>query len=223
MTSARSVRRPRTIGVEPPELAKLRRVSVRAIVQIALLGLASYTILDAAGGVDWGDVLATIGEASWIWIGFAFLAAQLPRLTQSVSTLGSVPAAMPFGPVYAMQLATGYMNVALPSNLARMAVNIRFFQRQGLSAPTAVASGAIDSFASTILQAILLAVLLLFSESSLPLELSAPSGGLRVLLWILVGALVVCVSVLVAVRRVRGGWTRAAAEPSLRDCLTSSF
>ena len=45
------------------------------------------------------------------------------------------------------------MNVALPSNLARMAVNIRFFQRQGLSAPIAVASGAIDSFVGTVYRA----------------------------------------------------------------------
>src|SRR5262249_60079548 len=101
----------------------------------------------------------------------------------------SVPSALPFGPVYAMQLATGYMNVALPSSLARMAVNIRFFQRQGLSPPTAVASGLIDSFASTIVQGILLAVLLIFSESSLSLELPAPSGGFKVLLWALVAGL----------------------------------
>ena len=53
---------------------------------------------------------------------FALVVAQLPRLTQSLSTLGSVPTSMPFAPVYAMQLANGYMNVALPSNLARMAV-----------------------------------------------------------------------------------------------------
>ena len=65
-----------------------------------------------------------------------------------------------------MQLATGYMNLALPSNLARMAVNIRFFQLQGMTAPTAIASGAIDSFASTIVQGLLLVVLLIFSESS---------------------------------------------------------
>ncbi len=64
-----------------------------------------------------------------------------------------MPAPLPFGPVYTMQLAMGYMNVALPSNLARMAVNIRFFQRQGLSAPVAVASGAIDSFVGTVVQA----------------------------------------------------------------------
>jgi len=110
---------------------------------------------------------------------------------------------MPFGPVYAMQLATGYMNVALPSSLARMAVNVRFFQRQGLTAPTAVASGVIDSFASTVVQGLLLGVLLIFSESSLALELPAPSGGFLVLLWVLVGALIASVLVLVLVRRLR--------------------
>ena len=192
-----------TVGAEAPELAKLRRVSVRALVQIALFGFVAYTILEAAGGVDWGDVLSTVEDASWAWIVFAFVVAQLPRLSQAVSTLGSVPSSMPFGPVYAMQLATGYMNVALPSNLARMAVNIRFFQRQGLTAPTAVASGVIDSFASTIVQGLLLGVLLIFSESSLALELPAPSGGFRVLLWVLVGALVACVLILVFVRRLR--------------------
>ena len=156
------------VGAAVPELAKLRRVSVRALVQVALFGFAAYTIVEAAGGVDWGDVRSTVQDASWAWIVFAFVVAQLPRLSQAVSTLGSVPSSMPFGPVYAMQLATGYMNVALPSNLARMAVNIRFFQRQGLTAPTAVASGVIDSFAGTIVQGVLLGILLIFSESSLP-------------------------------------------------------
>jgi uncharacterized membrane protein YbhN (UPF0104 family) len=102
-----------------------------------------------------------------------------------------------------MQLATGYMNVALPSNLARMAVNIRFFQRQGMSAPTAVASGVIDSFASTAIQAVLLGTLLLFTESSLALDLPLPSGGIRTLLWILVAALAVSIAILVVVRRIR--------------------
>ena len=120
-----------------------------------------------------------------------------------VSTRGSVPVSMPFGPVYAMQLATGYMNVALPSSLARMAVTVRFFQRQGLTAPTAVSSGVIDSVAGTFVQGVLLGVLLIFSESSLPLDLPAPSGGLLVLLFVLVGALVACVLVAVLVRRLR--------------------
>jgi uncharacterized membrane protein YbhN (UPF0104 family) len=189
--------------VDPPELAKLRRVSVRALVQVALFGFAAYTIVDAAAGVNWGDVLSTVGEASWAWILFAFVAAQLPRLSQAVTTLGSVPVSMPFGPVYAMQLATGYMNVALPSGLARMAVTVRFFQRQGLTAPTAVSSGVIDSVAGTFVQGVLLGVLLIFSESSLPLELPAPSGGMLALLFVLVGALVASVLVVVLVGRLR--------------------
>jgi uncharacterized membrane protein YbhN (UPF0104 family) len=191
------------VGVAPPELAKLRRVSVRALVQILLLGFASYTILDAAAGVDWGDVLGTIGDASWGWIVFALVVAQLPRVSQALSTLGTVPTTMPFGPVYAMQLATGYMNVALPSNLARMAVNIRFFQRQGLTAPTAVAAGVIDSFASTVMQVLLLVTLLVFSESSLPLDLPVPSGGIGTLFWILVGVAVACLAAVFVVRRLR--------------------
>jgi uncharacterized protein (TIRG00374 family) len=200
---------------------QLRRVTVRSAVQIGLLVLASYAILSAAGGVDWDEFRSTLSDASWGWIVVAFVVAQLPRLTQAVSTLGSVPAALPFGPVYGMQLATGYMNVALPSNLARMAVNIRFFQRQGLSAPTAVSSGVIDSFASTIVQAVLLVLLLAFSESSLAIDLPFPSGGSRTLLWILVGVVLLVVVVVAAVRRAR----RAIVEnvrrwwPDVRDAL----
>jgi uncharacterized membrane protein YbhN (UPF0104 family) len=120
-----------------------------------------------------------------------------------------------------MQLATGYMNVALPSNLARMAVNIRFFQRQGLSAPVAVTSGTIDSFASTVVQAVLLAVLLLFSGSSLAFDLPFPSGGALTLLWIVLGLVGASALVLALVRRLR----RAIVEnvrrwwPEVRSAL----
>ena len=58
------------------------------------------------------------------------------------------------------------MNLALPSSAARLAVNIRFFQRRGVAPPAAVTAGAIDSFASTIVQAVLLALLLLFTEAN---------------------------------------------------------
>ena len=89
---------------------------------------------------------------------------------------GLGPGSAAVRPVYVMQLATGYMNLALPSNLARMAVNIRFFQRQGVPPGTAVAAGAIDSFASTAIQAALLVLLLVFSGASLSLGLKTPSG-----------------------------------------------
>jgi uncharacterized membrane protein YbhN (UPF0104 family) len=104
-----------------------------------------------------------------------------------------------------------------------MAVNIRFFQRQGLSAPTAVASGAIDSFAGTIVQALLLGALLLFSESSVPLELPVPSGGIGTLFWILLGTFVACVLGLVVIRRLRHAIVDRARQwwPDVRATLVA--
>ena len=165
------------LGSEPPELAKLRRVSLRSGVSARASGprVVRHPQRRHRCRLGTGPLVGS-ADASWWLIAFAFLVAQLPRVTQAVSTLGSVPVALPFGPVYGMQLATGYMNVALPSNLARMAVNIRFFQRQGLSPPTAVAAGAIDSFASTVLQAVLLGVLLIFSESVARARAALPLG-----------------------------------------------
>jgi uncharacterized membrane protein YbhN (UPF0104 family) len=191
------------VGAEEPELVKLRRVSLRSAIQLALLGLATYTVISAASGVDWDEVRTSVADASWAWIALAFVVAQLPRVTQAISTLGSVPAKLAFAPVYAMQLATGYMNVALPANLARLAVNVRFFQRQGLSSTTAVASGAIDSFVSTVIQAVLLGLLLLFSTATVELDVGLPSGDPRRLLWILAAIVAVAVAVLVTIPRLR--------------------
>ena len=115
---------------------------------------------------------------SWGWLALGFVVAQLPRLTQAVSTLGSIPARLPFVPVYVMQLTTGYLNLALPSSIARMTRQHPLLPAPGASRRRPRSRpGAIDSFVSTVVQALLLALLLLFSEASLDFELSTPSGS----------------------------------------------
>ncbi len=211
------------VEAEPPEPVNLRRVSPRSAIQLALLALASYTILSAASGVDWQEVRTAVDDASWAWIVAAFVLAQTPRVAQAVSTIGSVPAKLAFGPVYAMQLATGYMNVAMPANIARLSVNIRVFQRQGLSPTIAVASGAIDSFVSTVVQAVMLGLLLAFSSASVELELPLPSGDPRRLLWILGAIVVAGIAVLVTVPRLRGAITERFSQwwPDVKVTLAS--
>ncbi len=190
-------------GVEPPQLVKLRRVTWGTLLQLALLALAVSAVVGGLSGLDYGDLADAVQGASWGWIVAGFVIAQTPRLTQALSTLGSVPARIPYLPVYAMQLATGYLNLALPSNLARMAINIRFFQRHGVPPATAVTAGAIDSFVSTVMQALLLGALLLFSESSLDFGLETPSGPpLRALLAV-VAIGIAAVAVVALVRRLR--------------------
>ena len=210
-------------GVEAPTLVRLRRVTWGSVLQVALLALAVSAVIGGLSGLDYDDLASVVQDASWGWIAAGFVLAQTPRLTQSLSTLGSVPARIPFLPVYAMQLATGYLNLALPSNLARMAINIRFFQRHGVPPATAVTAGMIDSFVSTVMQAILLAALLLFSEASLDLGLDTPSGPPTRALLAVVAIGVGLVAVVVLVRRLR----RAISErvrrwwPDVRETLAA--
>jgi uncharacterized membrane protein YbhN (UPF0104 family) len=175
-------------GVEKPELVQLRRVTWGTLIQLGLLMFAGAAVLSFVGGVNFNELREDLQGASWGWIIAGAIVAQLPRLTQAVSTLGSIPVRLPFGPVYALQLATSYMNLALPSSIARMAVSIRFFQRRGVAPAIAVTSGMIDSFTNMVVQAMLLILLLLFSSATLNLDLSAPeSSGLTHLLLVLLG------------------------------------
>jgi uncharacterized membrane protein YbhN (UPF0104 family) len=162
---------------------------------------AGTAIVSFVGGVDFSELREDLQGASWGWIIAGAVVAQLPRVTQAISTLGSIPVRLPFGPVYALQLATSYMNLALPSSIARMAVTVRFFQRQGVAPAVAVTSGAIDSFTGNVIQAVLLVLLLIFSSATLNLDVSAPdSSGITDLLLLLIGIAVVVVLAVVLSR-----------------------
>ena len=181
-------------GTPMPELVRLRRVTWGTLLQVALLMFAAAAVLSFVGGVDFGELREDLQGASWGWIIAGAIVAQLPRVTQAVSTLGAIPVRLPFGPVYVMQLATSYMNLALPSSVARMAVSVRFFQRQGVAPAIAVTSGAIDSFTNTFVQVLLLVLLLIFSSATLTLDLSSPSSSdVTHLLFLLIGLLVVVI------------------------------
>ena len=211
------------VGTAEPELVRLRRVTWRAALQTALLLLAAFAILSFGTGIDYDQFADGLSSASWGWIVLGALIAQAPRLTQAVTTLGAVAADLRFGPVYAMQLATGYMNLALPSAAARLAISIRFFQRQGITAAAALTGGAIDSLASTVVQGILLGLLLIFSESTLSLHLEGPSDRLWVVIAVVAALAVAAVVAAVVIGRVR----RAIADrlrrwwPEVRNALRS--
>jgi uncharacterized membrane protein YbhN (UPF0104 family) len=216
-----------TVGTTPPGLVRLRRVTWGTVIQLGLLVFATSAVFSFVSGVDFHELASEVRNAAWGWIVVAFVVAQLPRLAQSVATLGTVPTRLPFGPVYAMQLATGYMNLALPSGIARMAVNVRFFQRLGLPGAMAVTSGTIDSFANNALQATILLLILIFTDRSLTLNVQAPSSGslstLGVILAFCFVLLVGCGIALLVSQKLR---TRVMAPirhwvPQIRNTLTA--
>lgn len=183
-----------------PELVRISRVTWGTLVQVGLLMFAGAAVLSFVGGVDFADLKDDLQGAAWGWIIAAAIVAQLPRVTQAISTLGATPVQLPFGPVYGLQLAMSYMNLALPSSIARLAVSVRFFQRQGVAPAIAITSGAIDSFTNTIVQVVLLVLLLIFSSATVNLDLGEPSSpDVSHLLIVLIGlALLVVVGVLLS-------------------------
>jgi uncharacterized membrane protein YbhN (UPF0104 family) len=188
---------------EQPALKPLPRVTWRRVIQAGLLVLGTIAVLRFVGNVDFEEVGDDLADANWTWVVLAFVAAQLPRLTQALSAKGSITADIRFGPLYVLQLATSYLNLVIPSGLARMAVFIRFFQRQGLPGAAGVTAGAIDSFAGNVLQVVLLATLAIFTSADVLPELSAPSGDSRTLLWIVLGLAAATVLVTGLVGRIR--------------------
>ena len=210
------------VGYEPPPLQKLRRVTWGSLIQAALLLFAASVIASAVTNIDFQALRENFANASWGWIVAGFCVAQLTRVTLAFSTLGSLVAKLRLGPVYLMQLAEQYLALALPSSLARTAVDIRFFQRQGVPPASAVASGVIESLCGNVVQVFLLVFLLVFSEASLAFSLSAPgdSGDVR-LLGILLAVVLACAVTLLAVPRARRAITTRVSRwwPDVRDTL----
>ncbi len=159
-------------GAEPPPLQQLRRISLGSIVRVVLPAVAVVALLSAVlAGLDVGELLDQLRDATWWLVVAGVVLAQLARVTQAISTLGASPVPLPLGPVYALQLAISYVNLAIPTAAARVAVNIRFFQRHGVPPGSALAAGGLDGFSGFVVQAIVLASLLILTPASLDLRL----------------------------------------------------
>jgi uncharacterized membrane protein YbhN (UPF0104 family)/tRNA A-37 threonylcarbamoyl transferase component Bud32 len=206
-------------GTPAPELEQLRRLSLGSILRVALPAVAVVALVSAVAGIDVDQLVDALRAASWWTVVAGLLLAQTPRLTQAVSTMGASPILLPLGPVYALQLAVSYVNLAVPSMAGRMAVNIRFFQRHGVGPGQAVAVGALDGASGFVVQASLLAVLLLASPVSLDLQFDPDRASRALDILILIVVLVTgAVAVVLAVRpwrRTVVGWVHRYVTEAL--------
>ncbi len=185
------------VGEAPPELVPLRRFTIGSVISVLLPLVALAALVSAASGIDTEGLGDEFSTAMWWLVATAAVLAQIPRLFQAVATLGASPVPLPLGPVYALQLAVSYINLAIPSSAARIAVNIRFFQRHGVPPGGAVATGAVDGFAGFIVQATLLISLLILTPATINLSSSSgdDSGGVSLLALFVVAGLIGLVAV----------------------------
>jgi uncharacterized membrane protein YbhN (UPF0104 family) len=185
---------------EPPKIEPLRRVTIGSVLTIALLLLAAYFVFTAIASVGIDQVVAEIGKAdkAWLWAGLVIV--PLVPVAEAFGALGATMLPLRLGPVIALEFAIQFIALAVPSSAARVAVNVRFFQRQGAPAAQALTIGLIDSVFGFVVQVLLLIVIVFSGLVTLDLSLDGlnfdPTGKLLVLVGILVvGALVVAFTV----------------------------
>ncbi len=188
-----------------PELQRMRRVTVSSLLQIALLVVAFFLLASGVGGLDFELLGREVRDATWWLVIAGAILAQTPRVTSALSVMGASPNPLPLAPVYALQLATSYISLAVPTSAARIAVNIRFFQRYGLPPGSALAVGALDGLGQFGVQLLLLLGILLLTPLSLDLDFrnAAPSGlgTLLLIVLLIAAAAVITLAVLPTWRR----------------------
>jgi len=167
------------VGVDVPDVVELRRVRPKSIVTVVLIAVIGLALISKLGNIDLSEVVDEIRGASLGWVVAALIVAQLVFVAQAAATRGACPLPVPLGPLTLLQSGVGFVALAVPSTAGRLALDIRFFQRQGLPATSAVSIAAIDSFSGFLVQ---ISVLLLtlgvgVGDVDLHVKRSGSSGG----------------------------------------------
>jgi uncharacterized membrane protein YbhN (UPF0104 family) len=206
-------------GIDPPKLEPLRRVTVGSALTAVLLLAAAYFVITAIAGIGIDTIVEELQKAETSWLLAGLVTVPLVPVAQSFGTIGASILPLRLGPVIALEYAIQFIALAVPSSAARVAVNVRFFQRQGAPTTQALTIGLLDSLFGFVVQVILLVTILLSGLATLDLSFPGldvdPTGKILVLAGILV---VVAIVVAIAVPRFRRPIAARLAEarPALR-------
>jgi uncharacterized membrane protein YbhN (UPF0104 family) len=193
-----------SVGGEEQPLQTIRRFSLSNVVLWVLLAVVAYGIVGAVQEVGVESIVDAVGEASLAILVLAFVVGQTPRFAGAFAVSRAAPIPVPLGRLTLLEFAITFVNLAVPSTAARVAVNIRFFQRNGLDRTTAIAVGGLDSVAGFVSQIGLIVVIVGFGIGTLDLQLAdnAPDFTGRLLL-IAIAAIAVGVAVVALVPKFR--------------------
>jgi uncharacterized membrane protein YbhN (UPF0104 family) len=180
------------LHVPDVEVVKLRRVTWKSLLNVALLAVAAYTIIGMLADIDLEAFARALRDANWWWLAAALILGQTPRVANAVSTMGSTPTPLPLGPTSALHFAMCYVNLAVPTSAGRIAITTRYFQRFGIPPAAALSASAIDSLSEFITQVVLFGLVFFISDVDLGLSLSTDQlSGLATIAMIVMALLVV--------------------------------
>ena len=185
-------------GVDEVELVKLRRVSLKSILSMALVAIAASLLISSLAEIGLDTIVDELSTAIWGWVIAALIVAQCARFFTAVGTTGATSHPLRLGPTVVLEFAITFVNLVIPSSAARIATKMRYFQKAGMTLTSAGAMGALDSMAGFTVQITILVSALVFGVGGVEFEFDFDTESVENLL-ILVGiVLVVMIVVVVA-------------------------
>ncbi len=192
------------VGAEEQELQTLHRISLGNVVMMALLIVVAYSVIGAIQSVGLSSIVDAIAAASLGVLLLAFVLGQVPRVASAFAVSRAAPLPIPLARLTLLEFAITFVNLAIPSTAARVAVNIRFFQRNGLDRTTAIGVAGLDSVGGFVAQISLMLAIVGFGLGSLNMDISANAPNLNGQLLLLVAvAIVVGIAVVALVPKFR--------------------
>ena len=186
----------KAVGAEEQDLQAIRRFSLGNVVMWILLAIVFYVIVGAVQEIGVQSIVDAVTGASLPILILALIIGQTPRFAGAFAVSKAAPLPVPYGRLTLLEFAITFVNLAVPSTAARVAVNIRFFQRNGLDRTTAIAVGGLDSVSGFVAQMILLFGIIGFGFGSLNLDIDTSNVDFTGK-WILILALLLVVGVAV--------------------------
>jgi uncharacterized protein (TIRG00374 family) len=195
------------LGIEVPEVTQLSRVTWKSVAMLAGVLFAVYTIIGGLADVGFGTVGQTLLDARWSLIVLGLVLAAATNFTDATALAAVTPKPVPIGVTTVEQFAIGFVNVAVPSAAGRIAVNIRYFEKLGISAVTSSTTGAITGLLGFVAQAFLVVLTIVIGAGSIDFSKMQGGGGVMRLLAMAIIIFVV-VAVVVAVVPKWRHWTQ---------------
>jgi uncharacterized protein (TIRG00374 family) len=185
-------------GVDEVELVKLRRVSVKSILSMALVAIAAFLLISSLAEIGLDTIVDELSTATWGWVIAALIAAQCARFFIAIGTTGATSHPLRLGPTVVLEFAITFVNLVMPSSAARIATKMRYFQKAGMTLASAGAMGALDSIAGFTVQITILVSALVFGVGGVEFDFDFDTETVENLLILIVIILVVLTVVITA-------------------------
>jgi undecaprenyl-diphosphatase len=205
-------------GITEAQFAPIERVKPRTLVMAALMAVAVYVLLPQLA--DLPRMIEAIRDADPRFAVAALAASIVTYLGAGMAITGASPNRIRLVPATAVAVAATFVGALAPPGVAHAGLNVRFLQKQGLPAPTAISATAAKEVAVGVVHVVVLAILAIIAGSSGALREELDRLPSIQTVGIVLAVLLAVIGVAAAIPKVRA-LVRDSMLPAVRESVAS--